>query len=429
MLPSARRPPSLAAIASLGLVCAAAGMPPERVLGDNAPRDVVVVLADMLHAPVGVSSQQVADVLFNGPDSVSAFYAEATYGAISFTGQVLDPVSIPYAGDVTCFYTNWAAAAQQAARTAYDIDFGAYDHVVYVLPPCPSCFLDGAGSINGGSSWNFGKPLEHGIYSHEFGHNFGLLHANAPGVEGGDFSSTMGYSDVMVHFNAPEKVAMGWLPPQRALDIEAEGQYRVAPLESLDGFDPLVLRIDAPESEIRYFVSYRQPTGFDANLPPAFHNRLSVHATDATGQITLRAVLDDGQVFADPDAGVYIRMIDHFDEFATLRYSTAPLAGAPGDFNFDGVANSEDLAQWRLDFVQNSGSDADQDGDSDGNDLLRWQEAVQPDQPFAAAISSVPEPASLTLLAVIVCRVMNIARKSQKRRQSGVGGLRASLEL
>jgi hypothetical protein len=414
--PIARRPQSRAAIARWTRACAAmwaaACLASAAAVANNAPREMLVVLADMLHAPVGVTSKQVADVMFNGPNSVNAFYAEATYGAVSFTGQVLDPVSIPYSGEGTCFYINWAVAAQQAAAAEYNVDFSQYDHIVYVLPPCPSCHLDGVAAINGRNSWNFGKPLEQGIYSHELGHNFGLLHANTPGVEGGDFSSTMGYSDQLVHFNAAEKDAAGWLPPSRALNIESEGQYRLAPLESLSGFDPLTLRIDAAGSDDRYYVSYRLPVGFDANLPAMFHNRLSVHSADLHGQITLRAVLDDGEVFADAAAGVYIRMIDHFEQFATFRYSTSPLEGAPGDFNFDGQATGEDLAQWRLDYLTTPGSDANHDGASEGTDFLRWQEAVGYQQPFVAlAAASVPEPASVVLTVVVALRVINEARR------------------
>jgi hypothetical protein len=414
--PIVRCRPSRAAIARVALACAAACLGPALAGANNAPRETLVVLADMLHAPVGVTSQQVADVLFNGPDSVNAFYAEATYGAVSFTGQVLDPVSIPYSGEGTCFYINWAVAAQQAATAAYNVDFSQYDHVVYVLPPCPSCHLDGVAAINGRNSWNFGKPLERGIYSHELGHNFGLLHANTPGVEGGDFSSTMGYSDQMVHFSAAEKDAAGWLPLQRALNIEAEGQYRLAPLESLAGFDPLALRIDAPGSDDLYYVSYRQPVGFDANLPAMFQNHLSVHSADPAGHITLRAVLDDGEVFTDAAAGVSIRMIDHFDQFATFRYSTSPLVGAPGDFNFDGQVTGEDLAQWRLDYIVTPGSDANLDGASDGTDFLRWQEAVGYEQPVVAlAAATVPEPASMVLSVVITFGVLHATRAHARR--------------
>jgi hypothetical protein len=123
-------------------------------------------------------------------------------------------------------------------------------------------------------------------------------------------------------------------------------------------------------------------------------------------------VLDDGEVFADSAAGVYIRMIDHVEQFARFRYRTSPLAGAPGDFNFDGPVTGDDLGQWRLHYLATPGSDADVDGDSDGADLLRWQAAVGYQQPVVAlAAATVPEPASIVLGAVITFGVMKQARK------------------
>jgi hypothetical protein len=44
-----------------------------------------------------------------------------------------------------------------------------------------------------------------------------------------------------------------------------------------------------------------------------------------------------------------------------------------GDFNGDTFADDADLAQWEDDFGLNGESDADNDGDSDGNDFLLWQ--------------------------------------------------------
>jgi hypothetical protein len=50
--------------------------------------------------------------------------------------------------------------------------------------------------------------------------------------------------------------------------------------------------------------------------------------------------------------------------------SAAPIAG---DFDGNRIVNAADLGKWQAGFGMNAGSDADQDGDSDGADFLVWQ--------------------------------------------------------
>jgi len=61
---------------------------------------------------------------------------------------------------------------------------------------------------------------------------------------------------------------------------------------------------------------------------------------------------------------------------ATLGVDNITALAAPpvaGDFDGNRFVNGADLAKWRADFGVNANSDADFDGDSDGNDLLIWQ--------------------------------------------------------
>ena len=69
-----------------------------------------------------------------------------------------------------------------------------------------------------------------------------------------------------------------------------------------------------------------------------------------------------------------------------------------GDFNGDGFVDSIDLVDWwQNDFGNNDFSDADGDGDSDGNDFLIWQQTYT-GPPLT--IAAVPEPSSLALCLV-----------------------------
>jgi hypothetical protein len=81
------------------------------------------------------------------------------------------------------------------------------------------------------------------------------------------------------------------------------------------------------------------------------------------------------------------------------------------DFNGDGVVDLADFAIWQLHVGQMTGAsvldgDADGDGDVDGNDFLKWQRNVGRPMPWTgsgagsgSSVASVPEPASLMLLA------------------------------
>ena len=72
-----------------------------------------------------------------------------------------------------------------------------------------------------------------------------------------------------------------------------------------------------------------------------------------------------------------------------------------GDFDSDGDVDGDDFLIWQNGFPIFTGAalldgDADVDGDVDGDDFLIWQNSF----PYPTAISSVPEPNSLALLAL-----------------------------
>lgn len=80
-----------------------------------------------------------------------------------------------------------------------------------------------------------------------------------------------------------------------------------------------------------------------------------------------------------------------------LQVSTF-VAPVPGDFDGNGVVDSDDLDQWEADFGLNSDSDADGDGDSDGADFLMWQIASAGGALSAPLSQAVPEPSTFVLL-------------------------------
>lgn len=83
---------------------------------------------------------------------------------------------------------------------------------------------------------------------------------------------------------------------------------------------------------------------------------------------------------------------------AGIIHVTAPPPPLVGDFNNDHAVNAQDLAKWRGDFGVNSEPNADNDADSDGNDMLLWQQNLGKSSAAASALSAIPEPSTLPLL-------------------------------
>ena len=92
-----------------------------------------------------------------------------------------------------------------------------------------------------------------------------------------------------------------------------------------------------------------------------------------------------------------------------VNYVQSP-APIPGDFNLDGVVNASDLAQWKGDFGVNPDSDADNDGDTDGNDFLIWQRNYGMGAATASA-GAVPEPTGASLIALAVGGLLLTGRR------------------
>ena len=97
-----------------------------------------------------------------------------------------------------------------------------------------------------------------------------------------------------------------------------------------------------------------------------------------------------------------------------------------GDLNGNGVTNAADLAIWRTGFgaavnASPAAGDADGDGDVDGDDFLRWQRGFGGTTLAAAAVQSVPEPASIALAAIGLMTRLLLRRPSRDRRIKSLG--------
>jgi hypothetical protein len=81
-----------------------------------------------------------------------------------------------------------------------------------------------------------------------------------------------------------------------------------------------------------------------------------------------------------------------------------PAPSIPGDFDFDGHVDGDDLAVWRSAFGASAAGDADGDRDTDAADFLVWQRQLG----AGGATAAVPEPSTIamgiTLLGIFASR-------------------------
>lgn len=319
-------------------------------------RRVAVLLVDLQDAAVSCTASQVAETLFTGASSTAKVFEEMSFGSVSFPPDsdgdgdpdVFGPFRVNAWRASPCEYWKWSAEADAAARAA-GVDLNLYHHRVYVLPAGTSCGYNGLGSVGCANSicqvWSFSCSSGY-VFTHELGHNLGMQHAasdsDGNGLaddEYGDGSDVMGCCGPY-HANAPHKAQMGWLPPEKVVDLEPGSHFlRLAPIEAdpADTLDPQALRALG-----FYYVSTRKAIGFDAGLPAAYVDRVSVHRhgdwepacvhsgasyrgypCSATRTLHVKT-LEDGETFEDADHGLRITPVSHGSSGAVVDVEVEP---------------------------------------------------------------------------------------------------------
>jgi hypothetical protein len=172
------------------------------------------------------------------------------------------------------------------------IDPSLYTHVEYFLPSsfgsCPWSGLANLGCAKPGAAKRPGACftlIKDGFPTtrmHETGHNLGFYHAGTPSNGYGDESSVMGSRRDWKGFNAPNRYSAGWLTSADVQRVTASRQYLLRPLHLAPqkGGPPSAFFFDcakcvANEPKTQVWVSYREGTGYDEDLPPLFRVRFS----------------------------------------------------------------------------------------------------------------------------------------------------------
>jgi hypothetical protein len=179
----------------------------------------------------------------NEMNTVSAWFNEVSYGLTSMTPTITPCFVLP--NDTAYYNTNGDGVLMSDARAVAKTN--GFDYATYNLDAIR--WNGGPGSYGGqayvGSRGCWLKSSSAGVAEHEFGHNYGLWHANywnapndtviGPGsnVEYGDPFDVMGAAGGGAqHYNAYEKNRLDWIPIANVTTVTTNGTYRLHSFDS-----------------------------------------------------------------------------------------------------------------------------------------------------------------------------------------------------
>lgn len=284
-------------------------------------RRTIVMMASFQDVGAECLVSTIQSNLFGTSGSVDALYQEASLGQLGFSGDVVGPYAVADTATGKCDLAGWSSALD-AQAAASGIDLSQFQNKVYVLPSKSSCAV-GVGTVGGSPGIAFisrcGMP---DAFAHELGHNLGMNHAGTPTDSYGDTSDIMGYSGIALRsLNAPHMQQLGWRASTQVRSVTSSGTFDVAPLELApsQAVTQQILRIAKPDTGEEYYVSVRQPVGFDASLS-ASYQRLTVHRyANAGGRTYLMGTYADGQSFTDSTNGITITAVSHTSSYTTVQ--------------------------------------------------------------------------------------------------------------
>lgn len=228
----------------------------------------------------GTFTEAFALSVFN--NQISPFYVNNSFGKTSLQPTVTSVVRMPQ--NQSFYFNNFGALntdARNAARAA-GFEPNNFELDTVVMSYNDGFTYAGLGSVGGkGAAINGFFDME--VFAHEFGHNYGLLHANrwrttdgsvigaGMNQEYGNGFDMMGVAEgAKSHFNAQYKRRLGWLTNVNVQTVTTDGTYRIYAEDASTPGGLRALRIPK-DSTRNYWIEFRQlHTDFPAAMNGAF---------------------------------------------------------------------------------------------------------------------------------------------------------------
>lgn len=358
--------------------------------------------------------------------SLSTSVTSTVYRATGDTGT-----SYALSGDDDALYDD--VVARYDANPDYDPS-STYDVVAIYFPdlgdvPNSKIGYGGLASVGGSRQWINGLSNSFArteVITHEFGHNYGLFHANywhperaidddpddyndpnGNSLEYGDIFDTMGSGELPEsHFSHYQKNRIDWMDDSKVQEVTVNGTYRIHRFDHVDADDNPVLALRVPmESGVHYWIGFRQlytsnANAFDGAYVVAeglYENRPNLIDMTPGSQISESSDRDDaclpvGESFYDSNSGVTIAAVSkgtdgpgdewldvqidfesrisiagdtyEFDEASGMAYVTVErIFSGNGAASID-YATSDGSAQAGSDYYASSGTITWEDGET-----------------------------------------------------------------
>jgi hypothetical protein len=296
-------------------------------------RKVLVTILSSNDSTALCSSADLNDMMFtNVTGSVNYMYRQASREKLSMSGNVYENVKLNINTNGLCDDYGWANSAL-AQLQAMGVNTSGYNHYLYVMPTNSNC-NSGWGEVGGSNTWINGAYCQsREIYAHELGHNLGMNHARAVQSDGsiyeyGDYSDVMGGLGPMKMFSSVHSEYMGWTPTNK-ISYAGVGTFNIAPMEADPASTPLPLiaKVKLVSGEY-YYLSYRKPIGFDANLDPSYMDRLSIHKGPGSYSLLVQ-MLGDGETYSDAANGLTIHVNSHAADAINVTVTGSCAVNAP----------------------------------------------------------------------------------------------------
>ncbi len=380
----------------------------------NGEHDLAVILIDATaDGSIPFDRAEVASRMFNNSETINRYFAETSYGKVSFTGDVDDvygwfAVDIESVADrcIGATTSPWVVDLMESAN----ISVSKYEHILLLF----NCDVAAGASSSVGprivtiggevcdcstsqvsstpTRWDTvnysiaptirdnGSVLLtyfESLIGHELGHALGgdhdrLLHCGHISWAPIDtcFNDAIPNSGYRNHFSmlgelrgyswglsAAMRHSIGWLDDSRLLRIETSGVYSIGPLATNDPGQPQAAAIVDPHTgEIEYFVELRIPYGFDSDLAHALagnNAQISTRRADSNGRRQLQLL--DGQpdqpgTQLNPTLGPLDYIDDNGNHYAAL-VGFLPGTGFTDDVGISITIDSIDLVNNQITFA------------------------------------------------------------------------------